>query len=1219
MLRIFATRLHPLMAIALLSVLLPPVAVMGVGQSPLLAQGTEQTSTPAVNGEGETESSTPAVPDTSTLRIAVSPSMQVISRTLKQRFEAQADTSTEITLESMGTDAALQQVANGQANLAAIGRPLTETELAEGWQEVPISREKIAIIVSADNPFQEELTFDQFANIFRGEINDWSSLGGPVAPIRFIDRPEESDTRVALSNYTIFKAAPFETGANALSLETDDTAALVRQLGTDGIGYAIASQVINQNEIRVVPMDGVLPDSELYPYSQPRSFVYKGQLSPPLQAFLDFSTGGLGQTAVVQAQATEAADVAVADIPRGKVVVSPDGNWLVSVNEDGTLQFWDQAGNAIGEPVDAHNGTITDATFDDSGETLLTAGADGTVQQWDEEGQPAGPVLTSERGPVTALRMSPDGQTLVTAATDGTLQFWDAEGNAKGDPVQAHPGLITTLAFSPDGQTVASGGEDGTVSFWTPEGQPQGEAYAGHDGPVTAVAFSPDGEQLVSAGADGQLRYWDQAGNVVGDPIQAHSGGVDAIAFNPQNQTLASTGADGTVKLWDAEGNTTATPINDLEMPASSLAFSPDGQRLIIGDASGTPKQWDLEGNPILPTDGESDATGDNEQIVIEPDPPLDPVAESDPLAGATAFFQSLPAWVRWGLLPLLGLALIIGAALRGGDDRKSTLVVDDTGDETDQPDADPIPDPPRDLTPGSTPYPSDLSDDWATGQDPSPAPSTEELNWDTRLAEVKAELAEGAALAKAGQHEAAIAQVHRAIEAADLERMKAIAMGASASGALALLVRGLTQRSKLFNQLGRKTDALGSLDTALKFDPNDDEAIALKGELLGGLDAASNANVLFDRARELYNDPDDPIETPVDGLVGPDQGVNGASDGMPLDDSPDDGLAGDETEPDTADPIFPETGELGDLDSLGDAADVPPELLVQIADLPQEAQTPPWISMTAEPTEVLAKATADEAAVEQADDIPADLAAEFAAIPTEEAVPGDGSDSDVNLDTEGNINNGAAGMEPPPLDTPVEDWMMAAVVDVPDEEDLDQIPSATPMPLDWPDADQADSEDVPAELQAALQDIPNEPQTLPWVTMVSEPTGRSGAIAAASTTVANSQAPQTALIEKSQITLAPCNTQWAYVSWTVAQKKRDVLQQQTDAQLAVRLYDVTDVGADYAQLREFQQHECYDLAREWYLAIPQLGRDYLVELGYFNADKRWQPIVHSDIVHFPS
>jgi phosphate transport system substrate-binding protein len=240
---------------------------------------------------------------------------------LKQRFEEKFP-GTTVELAAAGTDQAIESLLNDQIELAAVGRSLTDEEKAQGLTEVPIIREKIAIVVGPNNPFTASLTFDQFAKIFRGEVTDWAQVGGQPGPIRLIDRPDFSDTRRALSQYEVFKTAPFASGPNATQIDQDDTTAVVEQLGSDGIGYAIASQVLNQDNVKVLAMHDTLPDDPRYPFSQPRGYVYKGELSPGAQAFLGFATSAPGQEIVEEAKAAEAQAVATAspDSPASSTV-----------------------------------------------------------------------------------------------------------------------------------------------------------------------------------------------------------------------------------------------------------------------------------------------------------------------------------------------------------------------------------------------------------------------------------------------------------------------------------------------------------------------------------------------------------------------------------------------------------------------------------------------------------------------------------------------------------------------------------------------------------------------------------------------------------------------------------------------------------------------------------------------------------------------------------
>lgn len=236
------------------------------------------------------------VPAGTTVRVSSgSDAMNIISDALKTGFEDKFQGS-NVNVDTVGTDQAIGAVLNGDADLAAVNRPLNDVEIGQGLASEDIKRIKIAVIVSDDNPFSGSLTSEQFAKIFRGEITNWSEVGGPNASIRLVDRPDISDTRVSLSAYPVFQAAKFATGATAAQLNVDSTPDVVKQLGTDGISYALFDEVDGMAGVRALPMHKTLPTDARYPFSQPFSFVYKGQPSPGSDAFLGYAAGTPGQT-----------------------------------------------------------------------------------------------------------------------------------------------------------------------------------------------------------------------------------------------------------------------------------------------------------------------------------------------------------------------------------------------------------------------------------------------------------------------------------------------------------------------------------------------------------------------------------------------------------------------------------------------------------------------------------------------------------------------------------------------------------------------------------------------------------------------------------------------------------------------------------------------------------------------------------------------------------
>ncbi|WP_365742232.1 DUF4912 domain-containing protein [Nostoc sp. JL33] len=276
-----------------------PMAAMVVS-APMLAESRPETSSFPLPQ---------TVQNGATVRIDGSSSLAAINQSLKNSFEKQFS-GTKVEIAANGTGTALKDLLDGKIDIAAIGRGLTPAEKAQGLEQVRLRREKIAIVVGADNPFKQSLTSKQFARIFRGTITNWSQLGGPPGKIRVIDRPNTSDTRDTFRAYPAFKGANFATGSNATQVSEDNSAEIIKQLGKDGISYVLANQVSKLKGVRVLQLHQTLPNDPKYPFSQPLVYVYKKNPSLTTVDFLGFTLAPPGQQAIEQARTAEAEAIA---------------------------------------------------------------------------------------------------------------------------------------------------------------------------------------------------------------------------------------------------------------------------------------------------------------------------------------------------------------------------------------------------------------------------------------------------------------------------------------------------------------------------------------------------------------------------------------------------------------------------------------------------------------------------------------------------------------------------------------------------------------------------------------------------------------------------------------------------------------------------------------------------------------------------------------------
>jgi uncharacterized protein len=104
----------------------------------------------------------------------------------------------------------------------------------------------------------------------------------------------------------------------------------------------------------------------------------------------------------------------------------------------------------------------------------------------------------------------------------------------------------------------------------------------------------------------------------------------------------------------------------------------------------------------------------------------------------------------------------------------------------------------------------------------------------------------------------------------------------------------------------------------------------------------------------------------------------------------------------------------------------------------------------------------------------------------------------------------------------------------------------------------------------------------------------------------------------ESRIVLMPRDPQWAYAYWDIPNAHKSELRSQGGQQLAVRIYDVSDINIEHQVPHSVQEYPCDEMAREWYLPIPVSDRDYVVEIGYRTYDGRWLLMARSAAVRIP-
>ena len=243
----------------------------------------------------DTASDTTEDTSASTLSGAVatngSTSMEEVMGVLTEQF-TNDNPDVSVTYDPTGSGTGIEAAANGTADIGLSSRALTEEETASGLVGTEVALDGIAVIVNADSPVAD-LSVEQIAQIFTGEITDWSEVGGDAGEIACIGREANSGTRDGFESIT-------ETeDACVLSQELNSTGAVIQAVASspNAIGYASLSAVEGQEGIKAITVGGVACTEETvkdgtYEIQRPFVFVTKegAALSEAAQAFFDFAT-----------------------------------------------------------------------------------------------------------------------------------------------------------------------------------------------------------------------------------------------------------------------------------------------------------------------------------------------------------------------------------------------------------------------------------------------------------------------------------------------------------------------------------------------------------------------------------------------------------------------------------------------------------------------------------------------------------------------------------------------------------------------------------------------------------------------------------------------------------------------------------------------------------------------------------------------------------------
>ena len=121
--------------------------------------------------------------------------MEKLANAVAESFMAKYPDVT-VTAEFTGSSAGVEAVLGGSVDIGNSSRNLKDEEKAAGAVENIVAIDGIAVVTDKENT-ATDLTTDQLVGIYKGEIKNWSEVGGTDEAIVVVGREAGSGTRGA--------------------------------------------------------------------------------------------------------------------------------------------------------------------------------------------------------------------------------------------------------------------------------------------------------------------------------------------------------------------------------------------------------------------------------------------------------------------------------------------------------------------------------------------------------------------------------------------------------------------------------------------------------------------------------------------------------------------------------------------------------------------------------------------------------------------------------------------------------------------------------------------------------------------------------------------------------------------------------------------------------------------------------------------------------------
>ncbi|MGQ9871350.1 nSTAND1 domain-containing NTPase [Leptodesmis sp.] len=272
--------------------------------------------------------------------------------------------------------------------------------------------------------------------------------------------------------------------------------------------------------------------------------------------------------------------------PISRLALSPDRNWLATLEQGNTIRLWSLAAQKVERVLQWHEG---EEQRNDQGSEQAGDGA-GRQQEGGRR----------DVFPGSMVAFSTDGKALVAVAQRANqIKIWSVESGKLQFQLGGFQAPITQVALSPDGKWIAAASEDRTIQVWQMQ---TGQLQSQFSQPIapSSLTFSPDSKLLLAVSGN-RTTLWQVDTRQSSRTLTAASP-IQQTAFSADGRWIAMLCQDGKLQVQEVTTGQVRQTLaiapagqGGMVTAAAQLVFSPNSQMLAVNTGKDQLWVWNLE------------------------------------------------------------------------------------------------------------------------------------------------------------------------------------------------------------------------------------------------------------------------------------------------------------------------------------------------------------------------------------------------------------------------------------------------------------------------------------------------------------------------------------------------------------------------------------------------------------------------------------------------